>query len=90
MSYRGSSSAKVPDRDMDNILLASTPDELGASLRQIRKARGLRLEDLALAAGVGVRFISELERGKPTARLAETLRVAAALGVRVTLEDPRA
>lgn len=75
---------------MNSYLLASTPDELGASLRQIRKARGLRLEDLALAAGVGVRFVSELERGKPTARLAETLRVAAALGVRVTLEDARA
>ena len=75
---------------MTKTFLASTPDELGASLRQVRKARGLRLEDLALAAGVGVRFISELERGKPTARLAETLRVAAALGVRITLEDQRA
>lgn len=75
---------------MTRILLASTPAELGASLRQVRRSRGLRLEDLALAAGVGVRFISELERGKPTARIAETLRVAAALGVRVSLEDPRA
>lgn len=74
---------------MTGTLLASTPNELGVSLRQVRRARGLRLEDLALAAGVGVRFISELERGKPTARLAETLRVAAALGVRVTLEDSR-
>lgn len=70
-------------------LSASTSDELGASLRELRKARGLRQEDLALAAGVGVRFVSELERGKSTARLAETLRVAAALGVRVTLVDPR-
>lgn len=69
---------------------ASTPAEFGASLREVRKARGLRLEDLAMAAGVGVRFISELERGKPTARLAETLRVAAALGLEVSLEDPRA
>ena len=67
----------------------STPADLGAALRKARKSRGLRLEDLALAAGVGVRFISELERGKPTARLAETLRVAAALGVSITLEDPR-
>jgi y4mF family transcriptional regulator len=75
---------------MTSLLLASTPGELGASLRQVRRARGLRLEDLALAAGVGVRFVSELERGKPTARLAETLRVAAALGLRITLEDQRA
>lgn len=81
---------KFPIGTMTDTFLASTPDELGASLRQVRKARGLRLEDLALAAGVGVRFISELERGKPTARLAETLRVAAALGVRISLEDSRA
>ncbi|HWI21690.1 MAG TPA: helix-turn-helix domain-containing protein [Baekduia sp.] len=65
----------------------STTAELGTALRAARKARGLRLEDLALAAGVGIRFVSELERGKPTARLAETLRVAAALGVRLTIDD---
>jgi HTH-type transcriptional regulator/antitoxin HipB len=63
------------------------PAELGAAVRRARTARGLRLEDLALAAGVGPRFLSELERGKPTARLAETLRVIAALGLRVTIED---
>ena len=65
----------------------STTADLGAALRAARRARGLRLEDVALAAGVGMRFLSELERGKPTARLAETLRVAAALGVAVMLED---
>jgi HTH-type transcriptional regulator/antitoxin HipB len=73
---------------MSEALRASTPAELGASLRRVRRARGLRLEDLALAAGVGVRFISELERGKPTARLGETLRVAAALGLVINLDDP--
>jgi y4mF family transcriptional regulator len=67
----------------------ASPAQLGQALRNARKARGLRLEDLALAAGVGVRFLSELERGKPTVRLAETLRVAAALGLRLSLEDPR-
>jgi HTH-type transcriptional regulator / antitoxin HipB len=62
--------------------------DLGAALRDARKARGLRLEDVALTAGVGIRFVSELERGKATARLAETLRVVAALGVNLVLEDP--
>jgi transcriptional regulator with XRE-family HTH domain len=66
----------------------ANPAELGAALRAARRARGLRLEDAALGAGVGVRFLSELERGKPTARLAETLRVAVSLGLRVTIEDP--
>lgn len=63
------------------------PAEIGAAVRRARTARGLRLEDLALAAGVGPRFLSELERGKPTARLAETLRVITALGLRLTIED---
>lgn len=66
----------------------TTPSELGAALRAARRARNLRLEDVALAAGVGVRFLSELERGKPTSRLAETLRVASSLGFRLVLEDP--
>jgi transcriptional regulator with XRE-family HTH domain len=60
----------------------------GAALREARRARGLRLEDVAFGAGVGMRFISELERGKPTARLGEALRVAASLGVRIVIEDP--
>jgi hypothetical protein len=34
-----------------------------------------------------VRFVSELERGKPTVRLAETLRVVASLGLLLTIED---
>jgi HTH-type transcriptional regulator / antitoxin HipB len=65
-----------------------TPTDLGSALHRARKARALRLEDVALTAGVGIRFVSELERGKATARLAETLRVAEALGVGVVLEDP--
>src|SRR5512139_1384967 len=65
----------------------TTPAELGAALRAARRARNLRLEDVALGAGVGVRFLSELERGKPTSRLADTLRVAASLGVHLGLED---
>jgi HTH-type transcriptional regulator / antitoxin HipB len=57
------------------------PQELGAAVRAARKAQGLRLEDLALAAGVGVRFLSEFERGKPSTQLAEAMRVVAAVGL---------
>jgi HTH-type transcriptional regulator/antitoxin HipB len=64
------------------------PAAFGAALRTARNSRGLRLEDVAISAGVGIRFVSELERGKPTARLGEALRVAAALGVIVAVEDP--
>jgi y4mF family transcriptional regulator len=45
-----------------------------------RKRMGLTQADLALAAGVGVRFIVDLEGGKPTMRLEQVLRVIDALG----------
>ncbi len=49
-------------------------------MRAARKHLGLTQPQLALAAGVGVRFIVELELGKPTVRLENVLRVIAALG----------
>jgi transcriptional regulator with XRE-family HTH domain len=73
---------------MSSVVNITSPAEFGAALREARRARGLRLEDVGAGAGVGVRFLSELERGKPTSRLGETLRVAASLGLRVLIEDP--
>ena len=55
-------------------------ESLGAALRADRKRLGLTQSDLALAAGVGLRFVVELEAGKPTVRLAQVLRVVDALG----------
>jgi hypothetical protein len=40
---------------------------------------------LALASGVGVRFIVDLEAGKPTVRLEQVLKVIDALGGEVQL-----
>lgn len=57
-----------------------TPQHLGSALRAARKQLGLTQPQLALAAGVGVRFIVELEAGKPTVRLENVLRVIDALG----------
>ena len=54
--------------------------DLGAEIRAARKHLGLTQSDLALAAGVGLRFIVDLERGKPTAHLAKTLQVIHSLG----------
>lgn len=57
-----------------------TPQQLGDALRAARKQLGLTQPKLALAAGVGVRFIVDLEAGKPTLRLENVLRVVDALG----------
>lgn len=57
-----------------------TTEQLGDALRVARKQLGLTQPQLALAAGVGVRFIVDLEAGKPTLRLENVLRVIDALG----------
>ncbi|MEN2388183.1 helix-turn-helix transcriptional regulator [Comamonas sp. A7-5] len=57
-----------------------TTDQLGTALRIARKQLGLTQPQLALAAGVGTRFIVDLESGKPTVRLEHVLRVIDALG----------
>jgi y4mF family transcriptional regulator len=67
------------------MLAIQTPQQLGAAVRGARKQLGLTQAQLALAAGVGARFVVELEAGKPTVRLQHTLRVLAALGGEVQL-----
>ena len=62
-----------------------SPEELAALLRKARKSLGLTQPQLALAAGVGVRFIVDLEAGKPTVRLEHVLRVIDALGGAIEL-----
>jgi y4mF family transcriptional regulator len=59
--------------------------ELGQALRSARKRLGLTQPRLALAAGVGVRFIVELESGKSTVRLDSVMRVIEALGGEINL-----
>lgn len=58
----------------------NTPVALGQTVLQARKQLGLTQPQLALAAGVGVRFIVDLEAGKPTIRLETLLKVLHALG----------
>ncbi|MFF7709959.1 type II toxin-antitoxin system Y4mF family antitoxin [Pseudomonas sp. NPDC007930] len=56
------------------------PTELGRALQGARQNLGLTQASLALAAGVGVRFVVDLEAGKPTVRLSHVLKVMNALG----------
>ena len=60
--------------------------ELGKALRRARKQLGLTQPQLALATGVGVRFIVDLEAGKPTIQMALALRVIDALGGEIQLK----
>lgn len=67
-----------------------TPSELGRIIRADRRAQGLRQDQLAAAANVGVRFIVDLEAGKPTSQMGKVLAVLDALGLRLSIEDSAA
>lgn len=59
--------------------------EIGRLIRARRRRAGLRQGELAALAGVGNRFVSELENGKSTVELGRTLRVLAVLGLELEL-----
>lgn len=55
--------------------------QYGKAIRDARKNLGLTQTDVANACGTGVRFIVDLEHGKPTCELEKSLRVAQMLGI---------
>ena len=66
----------------------SDPSALGRAIRETRRALGLTQPTLALSAGVGVRFLVDIEKGKPTAQVGKIMRVLAALGIELQLSPP--
>ena len=62
--------------------------DIGKTVRTTRKQQGLRQDELAAAANVGVRFLIELEGGKETAQIGKVLSVLQALGIELKLMLP--
>jgi len=54
--------------------------ELAKEITEMRKAAGLTQAELAKRTGVGLRFVRELEQGKPTVRLDKVNQVLALFG----------
>ncbi len=69
----------------------SEPTEtVGQYVRDRRKAAGMTQRDLGELAGVGTRFISDLERDKPTVQVDAVNRVLAVFGKRLgPIDMPR-
>lgn len=63
----------------------SDTKELGHILRTFRKAQNLTQEQLAAQSGVGVRFLRELESGKPGCQIGKALSVLAMLGLEMRI-----
>lgn len=53
----------------------------GNVLREERRRHGYTQQEVADYSGVGITFVSQLERGKPTAELGKALRVMQTLGI---------
>jgi y4mF family transcriptional regulator len=66
----------------------SDPPTLGRLVRETRRALGLTQPKLALSADVGVRFLVDIEKGKPTAQIGKIMQVLAALGIEMQLSPP--
>ena len=56
-------------------------EDFGALVRRQRLAKRLTQRELALVAGVGERFVVDLENGKATAQLGKALMLAGVLGI---------
>lgn len=55
--------------------------QLGELIRNRRRELGLTQTEVSEVANTNLRLVSELERGKPTARLENVMRVLAVLGI---------
>ncbi len=75
---------------MPHLMADSLMDRLNAIghfTRERRRANDLTQEQLSELAGVGVRFVSELERGKTTVRVDAVNRVLAVFGKTLGVVD---
>lgn len=73
LSRSGKTSVPPPD----------APPTLAETVRAARLSHGMTQTELAGLSGTGLRFVSELERGKPNVALSKVIAVLSALGLRL-------
>lgn len=64
------------------------PADIGTLVRSTRKEQNLRQDELAGVSGVGLRFIVDLEAGKPTAQIGKVMQVLQTLGCSIDILAP--
>lgn len=60
---------------------------LGKLLRKKRKIQQMTIDDVSMFTGLSNRFISEVERGKPTAEIGKILQLMQTVGVDFFADD---
>jgi y4mF family transcriptional regulator len=65
-----------------------TPEKIGELVKSTRKNMGVTQKELAMTSGTGLRFIIEMEKGKPTCQLGKVLTVLHTLGIKIEVIPP--
>lgn len=65
---------------------AMDPAAIGRAVREARTRTGLKQAQAAALCGVGTRFLSDLENGKPTLHLGKVLQVLKGFGLMVVIK----
>ena len=65
-------------------------ESFGQIVREYRKRQKITQSELAAAANTGLRFISDLENGKPTVQFDKVLKTAYMLGIQFEIPDAAA
>lgn len=63
-------------------------EQLGQAIRLKRRQLGVSQKELAMTCGTGMRFIVDLEKGKPTCHIGKALQVVQALGIKLQIDSP--
>ncbi|MAZ80439.1 MAG: transcriptional regulator [Rickettsiales bacterium] len=61
---------------------------IGALIKEVRKELNLTQCDVATICGTGLRFIIELENGKPSCQIDKSLYVLQSLGIKIGFSKP--
>ena len=77
---------KQPPKPKPQFGPVADAEQLGAVIRAFRKQRHLTLEKVAGLSNLGVRFLSEIERGKETAELGKVIKVLQNLGLEIIIQ----
>ena len=65
-----------------------TPETIGELVKNTRKNMGVTQKNLAMTSGTGLRFIIDMEKGKPTCQLGKVLTVLHTLGIKTEFTAP--
>lgn len=68
-------------------MIINSITDIASIIKKARKEQNLSQVELAQLSNLGVRFISDLENGKPTCEVEKVLKVMANLGIKLEVDN---